>query len=114
MVFGSFGPYMLIYGPHSNSCTRVETYREVMRAQEALHKVLTATSTGQLVQYLTDRNGIVRESAKEKVQELHRQWKPWWCWLLNKIDIRYWLCGCRYEAPYGKVISTWCRKHGNR
>jgi len=33
------------------------------------------------------------------------------CWILNKIDFRYWFCECKYVAPYGLVIYVDCKKH---
>lgn len=90
----------------------VTPFKEIMRSIYALDEVHSATEVSQLAQHLTDENEVVRTVAKRRLQELHKQWKPWACWIMNKIDVRYWLCECHYKAPYGKVISAWCRKHG--
>jgi len=81
-------------------------------ALDALNQVHKATEVSQLALHLTNENEVVRAVAKRRLQELHKQRKPWWCWMMNLIDFRYWLCDCHYEAPYGKVISAWCTKHG--
>ena len=36
----------------------------------------------------------------------------WRCRLMNLLDFRYWRCECEYVAPYGKVISADCERHG--
>ena len=40
-----------------------------------------------------------------------RAWKPWECWLIGKLDFRYWRCECHYQPPFGKVIMGGCPKH---
>lgn len=40
-----------------------------------------------------------------------KQWKSWECWLMNRLDFRYWFCDCHYWPPYGRVISADCKKH---
>lgn len=91
---------------------RFPFFKETSRALDALKQVHAATKADQLALYLTDENEVVRTTAKRRLREIHKQRSPWWCWIMNKIDIRYWLCDCHYAAPYGKVISAWCRKHG--
>lgn len=34
---------------------------------------------------------------------------PLYCWIMNKIDVRYWFCECEYSAPYGLVVM--CERH---
>ncbi len=41
----------------------------------------------------------------------HRQWKPWECKIMNKLDFRYWNCECHYMPPYGIVVICGCKKH---
>jgi len=40
-----------------------------------------------------------------------RQWKHWECWLMQKLDFRYWKCECHYQEPFGKVVMGGCPKH---
>lgn len=40
-----------------------------------------------------------------------RRWAPWQCWLLNRLDARYWRCECHYQPPFGRVIMAGCEKH---
>jgi hypothetical protein len=35
----------------------------------------------------------------------------WLCWILNRLDFRFWGCECEYYAPYGLVIFAGCNKH---
>lgn len=42
---------------------------------------------------------------------LAKQW-PWFpCWIMNKIDFRYWFCECEYYVPYGLVVMGGCKYH---
>jgi len=33
------------------------------------------------------------------------------CFIMNILDFRYWICGCGYYQKYGKIISAHCKKH---
>lgn len=91
---------------------RFPAYVETSRALNALNQIYEATEVYQLTLHLTDENEVVRAVAKRRLHEIHKQRGPLWCWIMSIIDIRYWLCDCHYEAPYGKVISAWCTRHG--
>jgi hypothetical protein len=58
--------------------------------------------------------GIVKRNVElvllDQTKKL-RMWKHWECWLMGKLDFRYWHCDCHYQVPYGKVIMGGCRKH---
>jgi len=40
-----------------------------------------------------------------------KQWAKWECWVMNRLDFRYWDCVCGYEAPYGFVMYGDCPTH---
>jgi len=49
--------------------------------------------------------------ARSPVENGVRSRSPLWCYLMSKLDFRFWFCECHYQPPYGKVIMGGCSKH---
>jgi len=42
---------------------------------------------------------------------MKKRYSKFYCWVMNKIDFKYWFCECHYMCPSGKVIMGGCKKH---